>query len=100
DHDLVDLGLVVRIPADERLLELAVDVRDRLRHALAEVAALVAVAQLHCFARAGRRTRGHSGTADGPRCQNDIGFHGGIAARVDDFAAADVDDLTHNELSS
>ena len=53
--------------------------RHRLLHALAEVAGLVAVAQLHRFRLgAGRCARG-TRAAERASASNDIGFEGGIA---------------------
>ena len=43
DHGAVDLPLVGGVTADQQVGELAVHVADRLRHALAEPGALVAV---------------------------------------------------------
>ena len=56
DHRLVDAGLVERVHADHGRSEVAVDVSDRLQHALAAVPLAVAVAQLDRFVRAGGRT--------------------------------------------
>ena len=60
-HQPVDLGLARRVAADHRRRDLLDDVRDRLQHALAAVARLVAVAQLDRLVLAGRgagRNRG------------------------------------------
>ena len=65
---------------------------DRLQHALAEVAAGVAVAKLHRLAASGRSARGHGGPALRAVLELDIGFDRRVAARIDDLAAADVDD--------
>src|SRR6185503_2419987 len=73
---------------------------DGLGHTLAEVAILVAVAQLDGFACTRRCAGGNSGAAERAGVENHVGLDGGVAARVDDFAAADVDDLAHNRLSS
>ena len=59
DHRLVDGDLVLGVHAADRLEDLAVDGLDRLQHALAEIARLVAVAQLDRLVRAGRGARGH-----------------------------------------
>jgi hypothetical protein len=66
-----------------------------LQHALAEVARLVAVAQLDGLARAGGGARGHGRAAHGAGLQQHVAFDGGVAAAVEDLAADDVDDGTH-----
>src|SRR6185436_19783157 len=95
DHFLVEPGLVLRIASDERLLQRGVHVLDGLQHALAEVARLVAVAQLDRFARAGGGTGRHRRTAHDTGVEDDVGFDGRVTARVDDFASADVGDTGH-----
>ena len=59
DQRVVDAALVLGVHAGERIEDLAVDGVDRLEHALAEVALLVAVAQLDGLVRAGRGAGGH-----------------------------------------
>ena len=68
----------------------AVDVRDRLAHALAEVARLVAVAQLDGLLGAGGRAGRHHRAAEAAVGQRDFGFERGIAAAVEDFAGVDL----------
>jgi hypothetical protein len=82
----------------ERLEDFGVDGFDRLAHALAEIAALVAVAQFHRLMRAGGRARRHGGAADRTVLQHDIDLDRGIAAAVENFAADDVDDGGHEGL--
>ena len=64
-----------------------VDVLHSLGHALAQIAALVAVAQLQSLELAGGSAGG--GTAAGNRAvgQSDLGLNGGISAGVQDLAA-------------
>ena len=93
DHRGVERGLVERVEAGDRVGDLAVDGVDRAGHALAEIAALVAVAQLDGLARAGRGARGHGRPAEGAALQDDVGLDGRVAAAVQDLAAADRDDL-------
>jgi hypothetical protein len=66
-----------------------------LQHALAQVAALVAVAQLDGFAAS--RWRRPTARRRGPsrRFQQHVAFDGGVAAAVENFAADDVNDGTH-----
>ena len=87
DHRLVDLELVLRLEARDRVEQVAVDRLDRLQDALAAVAALVAVAQLDRLARARsrrptERRRGPSSRPRGSRrprpsdCRGCRGFRG------------------------
>ena len=66
-----------------------------LQHALAEVMALVAIAQFHGLMLAGGSARRHDGAAQGAALKNYIRFHGGIAARVKNFARANGNNLSH-----
>ena len=54
DQDAVDLALLVRLDADECPGDLAVDVRDGVEDALAEIEVAVAVAELDRLVLAGR----------------------------------------------
>jgi hypothetical protein len=83
------------VEAEDRLGDLGVDVLDRLLHALAEEALLVAIAQLHRLARAGRRPRGHRGAPHGAGLDQHVGLDGGIAARIQDLAGDDFNDGGH-----
>ena len=98
DQRLVQEGLLRGIQAQHRFGDFGVDVLHGLEHALAQVAALVAVAQLDGFARAGGCARGHGRAAHGARLQQHVAFHGGIAARVQDFPADDVNDCAHSSF--
>ena len=96
DHGLVDEGLVHGVHAGEGLGDLAVDGVHGLEHALAQITALVAVAELTGLVNAGGSAGGHGGTAAvGVQAvlHIDLHLHGGIAAAVHDLAADDVDDL-------
>ena len=73
-----------------------VDVGDGLEDALAEVALLVAVAQLDRLVRAGAGPGGDRGGADGAVVEQDFDFEGGVAATVQDLAGVDVLDETHD----
>ena len=98
DQRRVDAALVLGIHAGERVEDLAVDRIDRLLDALAEVARLVAVAQLDRLVRAGRGARRHRRATHGAILQHDVDLHRRVAAAVEDFAADDVDDGGHLSL--
>jgi hypothetical protein len=96
----IDGGLVAGIHAGERLGDGAVDVLDGLEGAFAEIALGVAVAQFEGFVDAGGGAGGDGGAAEHAAGKDDIGFEGGIAAGVEDFAGADGYDLEHGILLS
>ena len=98
DHQAVDVALRGGVDADELGSEAIVDVGHGVEHALAEVGALVAVTQLAGLVDAGRGTRGDRGAAFSAVIQADVDFDGGIAARVDDLAGADVFDVRRTLL--
>ena len=93
----VDRDLVGGVDAGQRVGDLAVDGLDRLQHALAEVAALVAVAQLDRLVRAGGGARGHGGAAEGAALQDDVDLDRRVAAAVENFARVDVSDHGHGK---
>ena len=72
-----------------------VDRGHRLQHALAEVALLVAVAELHRLALAGRGAGGDRGAAQGAALEHDLHLDGGVAAAVQDLAGEDGIDGRH-----
>ena len=92
DHRLVELALR-KVLALDRRCDLAVDVGDGLAHALAEVARLVAVAQLERFALAGRGARRHAGASARAAVEGHFDFHRRIPARVENLAAMHVNDF-------
>ena len=94
-HDVVDEALIVGLDADERLGDLLVHVGDSIQCALAEIAALVAVAQLDGLERARRSARRHRGTAERAVFQHHFNFHGRVAARVQNLATEHIDDDAH-----
>ena len=96
EQGAVEKGLFVGLESHDRFADLGVDVLDRLEHALAEVAALVAVAQLDRLACPGGSARRHGRPAHDPGLEQHVAFDGGIAARVEDLAADDVDDGAHD----
>ena len=80
---------------EQRVENLAIDGGHGLQHALAEIARLVAIAQLDRFMRAGRCARGHRGPAERAVFEHDIDFDSGVAARIEDLAGVNVDDGGH-----
>jgi hypothetical protein len=95
DQGAVQECLFVGVQAHDGFADLGVDVLAGLQHALAEVTLRIAVAQFDRFARTGRCARRHGGAAHHARFQQHIALDGRIAARVDDFAADDINDSTH-----
>ena len=95
DHAHVDADLVDGVHADQVFGDDVVDVVDGLEDALAEVALLVAVAQLHGLALAGGCAGRHGGAAEGARLQIDFHLQGRIAAGIKDLSGIDIYDLTH-----
>ncbi len=87
----VDAALVRGVQAGVCIEDRSVDGIDRLLHALAPEAQLVAVAQLDRLVRA----RGGAGRNGGPAhraiFQHDVHLDRGIAPAVEDLAADDVD---------
>ncbi len=88
DQRAVDLALRGRVhPFDGRPDDL-VDRRDRLEHALAAVARLVAVALLDRFVRAGRGARGYHRFLDRAERGRHADRDGRVSARVEDLSRA------------
>ena len=92
---LVQKRLLGRVQAEHRFGDFGIDVLDGLEHALAEVAAHVAVAQFNGFAASGGGARGHGCAAHHARFEQHVAFDGGVAAAVQNFAAYDVNNGTH-----
>ena len=89
------MRLLFGVHAADRVENLAVDRIDRLGDTLAEITALVAVAQFDRLMGAGRGARGNRGAPARAILQYDIDFDGGIAAGIEDFAADNVDNGGH-----
>ena len=68
---------------------------DGLRDALAQVATLVAVAQLACLKGAGRSARRHHRAAEAAVLEHDLDLDGGVAAAVEHLATVDVQNIAH-----
>ena len=97
DHGLVERELVLGLHAGQRLEDLAVDRLDRLEHALAAVALLVAVAQLDRLVGAGGGAGRHRGAPEDAGFQHDVHLDGGIAAGIEDFTGDDIGDFGHGK---
>ena len=89
DHRLVDESLIERIDAFELTADLVVYILDRLLHALAGIAKVVAVAKLDGFILAGRRTAWNCRTSGYSVFKNDLSLDGRIAARIQDLPSGD-----------
>ena len=87
DHGGVDGVDVGGIHAHNSISNDRVDVLHGLGHALAEVAALIAVAQFQRLKLAGGCTGRRTAPGNGAVGQRDLGFHGGVAAGVQNLAA-------------
>ena len=90
----VEAALVGRVVAGDRLGDLAVDVGDGLRDALAAVR-VAAVAELGGLELAGRGAGGDGGAAVGAGAQLDLHLDGGVAAGIKDLACVNGLDLAH-----
>jgi len=91
-------ALIFGIKVEKRLGNLSVHRIHGLEHTLAEIAALVSVAQFHRFMGARRCARRHRCAAKTAIFQQNIDFNGGIAPAVENFAAMDINDCGHGEL--
>ena len=99
DQQVVERALIVRVDAGERARDLAVDVRDRFQHALAEVRRGVAVAQLDGLVLAGRRPGRDGRAPERARVEADVDLERRIAPRVEELSRVDVGDCAHASLS-
>ena len=91
----IDGALVEGVEAHDGVSALVVDVLDGLRDALAQVAALVAIAQLASFESAGRSARRHHRAAEAAVLEHDLDLDGGVAAAVEHLATVDVQNIAH-----
>ena len=91
----IDGALVEGVETHDGVSALVVDVLDGLRNALAQVAALVAIAQLAGLKGAGRSTRRHHCAAKAAVLEHDLDLDGGIAAAVEHLATVDVQNIAH-----
>src|SRR5262249_45385500 len=97
-EDLVDLGLIERVEADDGRAERLGDVVDRLHDPLAEVTLLVPVAELDRLVLTGRRSARNGGAPATAR-RLDFDLDRGVASGVQDFARGDGGDLAHDGSS-
>ena len=93
-HELVDLGLLRHVHADQLGRENLVHVLDGLEHTLAHVHRLVAVTKLARLVDASRRTRRHT-RAEQALLGGQVNLHSGVAARVVDLTSVDSKNLRH-----
>ncbi len=98
DHGGVDLALVGGVEADDLLGDRLVDVLDSLQDALAQVARLVAVAQLDGLELAGGSAGRDRSAALCVIVEKDLDLNGGVAARVEDLASVNDVDECHGDL--
>ena len=97
DQRPVDRALVVRVEAEDRLGDLAVDVGDGAGDALPEPG-VTAVAQLHGLALPGRRAGRNHGEAECARVEADLHLDRRVPARIEHLASVEMDDLAHGVL--
>ena len=95
DQRGIDGALIEGIEAHDGIGALVVDVLDGLRDALAQVAALVAIAQLARLKGAGRSARRHHRATKAAVLEHDLDLDGGVAAAVEHLATVDVQNITH-----
>ncbi len=93
DHGLVDGVDVGSIHADDSISDDGVDVLHGLGDALAQIAALVAVAQLQSFELAGGCAGRCAAPGHGAVGEGDLSLYSGVAAGVQDLTAQNVYDL-------
>ena len=91
----VDLHLVDGGEAGQRVADRAVHRLDRPPHALAAIAAGVAVAELHRLVGTGRGARGHRRPAHRAILEQDVDLDRRVAPAVENLAADDVNDHRH-----
>ena len=95
DQRGIDGALIEGIEAHDGIGALVVDVLDGLRDALAQVAALVAIAQFACLKGASRSARRHHRATEAAVLEHDLDLDGGVAAAVEHLATVDVQNITH-----
>src|SRR5690606_5302416 len=96
NHGAIQTGLIQRITADQQFTDGTIDIGNGFQYALAQVAALVAIAQFQRFTGTGGGTGGGTGTAEDAAFQNHIRFNGRVTARVQYFTTLDFNDLRHD----
>ena len=91
----IDGALVEGVEAHDGVSALVIDVLDGLRNALAQVATLVAIAQLAGLKGTGRSARRHHCAAKATVLEHDLDLDSGIAAAVEHLATVDVQNIAH-----
>ena len=95
DHDAVHAGLVKHLHADQLRGDQLIGIFDGLAHALAQVAFLVAIAQLDRLVLAGRCAGGDRRTAHHAAIQHHIRLDSRVAPRIQNFTRLDPDNFRH-----
>ena len=95
DQRGIDGALIEGIEAHDGVGALVVDVLDGLRDALAQIAALVAIAQLARLKGSGRSARRHHRATEAAVLEHDLDLDGRVAAAVEHLATVDVQNITH-----
>ncbi len=91
---MIEGALVGGVKPGNGLGDFVVGVGNGFEDALAEILRFVAIAKLECFVFTSGSARRDRGAAQRSAIENDIGFDGGVAARIDDLAGADASDLS------
>ena len=94
-HDQIDHRLLARVHSFDLGSDGMIDVVHRVEHTFAQETLFVAVAQLERFARSGGRAGWHGGPTERSRFENAVHLDRRSAARVENFAPEDFDDLEH-----
>ena len=89
--------LLVGAHAAERGGDRLLDVGDGVEDALAAVAVLLAVAQLHRLVLARGGAAGHGRAPADAVGEDDLGLDGGVAAGIEDLARVDVGNGDHRD---
>ena len=92
DHAAIERGLPGDVESLNGLSDRAIDIFHRAKHALAEVARLIAVAQFEGFMFARGGARGHRGAPARAVFEQNVGFDGGITARIENLPADNASD--------
>ena len=90
---MIDRALVFGLHAGHSRADFLDDIRDGLARPLAQKALGIGVAQLNGFVFAGGCAGRNGGAPDGTIRELHVGFDGGVAARVENLAAQDLDNL-------
>ncbi len=98
DHHLVHQALILGLDAQQGLGNFAIHMGHRVERALAQIAILVAIAQLNGFESARGSARGHRRAAEGAVLQHNFHFDGGITAGIKNLAPVHIDDDAHECL--